>query len=78
MAQAPTPLFPKPNGQPPKPPRRHPALGGLTLAEYKALPHAEQMRLDNQTARGLVHETRYDPKSEKNYTVGRRKPATLI
>lgn len=72
MAEAPLPLWPKPNGKPPKPPKKWAALGGLTFEQYRALPHAEQMRVDAANAVGLAYEKYPDPEFGKPYWKGKR------
>ena len=72
MATAPLPLFPKPNGKPPKQPKKWASLGGLTFEQYAHLTHAERQAVDAANAKGLVYELHTDPLFDKPYWKGKR------
>lgn len=70
MAEAPPPLFTrKPKGCPPRP--RMYRTSGLTVEQFFALPHAEQMRVDDACSAGLTYELK-DHESGRPYWAGKK------
>ena len=74
MAEAPQSLFPKPRGDgaETKPAKVHANLGGLTLEQYKRLPHAEQMRIMREHDQKLTFEQKVHENTGQPFWQGKR------